>query len=258
MQNTVRTKLGAAASSADGLPSNPRARVNRLILARDWETLLIQAGELHGHFCPFLALGVRAGSYGLRHLGLESDGMEEVLSIVETNSCFSHGIQYSSGCTFGNNALIYRDYGKTAVTLVARDTGKAVRIRVRQEADGKFVTSRLMRDNFPEAEGLFDKVIAKRIGTDEDRRLLKQVWAELSLLTVKQPDGVLFEVEEVGSVELPAYAPIYDSVTCVKCGELVMAPKAVTVDGSELCRSCAALGYQQLDGAGLSQVSPVE
>ena len=42
------------------LPPNPRAPIEALIRQGDLEGLLCKAGELHGHFCPYVALGVRA------------------------------------------------------------------------------------------------------------------------------------------------------------------------------------------------------
>ena len=103
------------------LPLNPRTPIEAMIRQGDLEGLLRKAGELHGHFCPYVALGVRAGYLALTTLGIERNlGMEEVLAIVETNNCFSDGIQVVTGCTVGNNALIYRDLGKTAVTVATR------------------------------------------------------------------------------------------------------------------------------------------
>ena len=100
--------------------NNPRIEIEHLIENNDIEKVLLKSGELHGHFCPGLALGVKAAVYALKELKLNSQGMEDVLAITETNSCFADGIQYVTGCTFGNNALIYRDYGKTAVTITDR------------------------------------------------------------------------------------------------------------------------------------------
>src|SRR5664280_2902492 len=51
----------------------------------------------------------------------ENTGMEEVVAIVECNNCFTDGIQVVTGCTFGNNALIYKDLSKTAVTVARRE-----------------------------------------------------------------------------------------------------------------------------------------
>ncbi|MCL4502615.1 MAG: FmdE family protein [Deltaproteobacteria bacterium] len=42
-----------------------------------------------------------------------------MVAIVECNNCFTDGIQAVTGCTFGNNALIFQDLGKTAVTVAS-------------------------------------------------------------------------------------------------------------------------------------------
>ena len=82
------------------LPPNPRAPIEELIRQGDLEGLLRKAGELHGHFCPYVALGVRAGYLALTALGIEQNlGMEEALAVVETNNCFSDGIQVITGWT---------------------------------------------------------------------------------------------------------------------------------------------------------------
>ena len=110
---------------------NPRRKIEEAIYSGDLSTLLNMSGMLHGHFCPGSAFGVKAGARAMRDLGIKkSTGMEEVIAIVEINSCFSDGIQIVTGCTFGNNALIYRDLGKTAFTLTRRN-GDGIRISVK-------------------------------------------------------------------------------------------------------------------------------
>lgn len=70
---------------------------------------------------------MKAGYLAITELDVKGTGMEEVIAIVETNNCFSDGVQIVTGCSFGNNALIYKDVGKTAVTVAKRD-GSAIRI----------------------------------------------------------------------------------------------------------------------------------
>ena len=62
-------------------------------------------GALHGHFCPFLAIGVKAAARAVKELGISSTGMEEVVAIVETNNCFSDGVQFVTGCSLGTTLL---------------------------------------------------------------------------------------------------------------------------------------------------------
>ncbi|MDZ7838898.1 MAG: FmdE family protein [Actinomycetota bacterium] len=100
-----------------------RDKIDEFIRESNLEGLLLKSAEFHGHICSFSAYGVKAGYYAMKKLALNNEGMEEVLAIVETNNCFSDGIQLVTGCTFGNNALIFNDLGKTAVTVINRASG---------------------------------------------------------------------------------------------------------------------------------------
>ena len=228
------------------LPLKPRAPIEDLIRQGDLLVLLKKAGEFHGHFCPYVALGVRAGYLALQVLGIEQNlGMEEVIAIVETNNCFSDGIQVVTGCTFANNALIYRDLGKTAVTVARRD-GKAVRVAVRAEYNETFDA------RYPEAAALFDKIVKERQQpTAEEQAELARLWAETSYAQLSVPQEELFTVEHL-QIKMPAYAPILASATCAVCGEKVMETRARVRGGQPVCISCAGAPYAQLDGAGIA------
>jgi len=230
----------------DDLPLKPRAPIETLIRQGDLLSLLKKAGELHGHFCPYVALGVRAGYAALKTLGIEQNmGMEEVIAIVETNNCFSDGVQMVTGCTFANNALIYRDLGKTAVTVAKRD-GTAVRVAVWAEYANSFDT------RYPEAAALFDKIVIQRQEpTPVEQEQLMRLWAETSYRQLDVPEGELFSVQHM-NIEVPAYAPIFASAQCAVCGENVMETRVRLRDGRPICIACAAVEHYQLDGAGIS------
>ena len=228
------------------LPPNPREPIEVSIRTGDLEALLRKAGELHGHFCPYVALGVRAGYLALTALGIEQNlGMEEVIAIVETNNCFSDGIQVVTGCTFANNALIYRDLGKTAVTVAKRD-GTAVRIAL----------SAGYNDNFdarhPEATALFHKIVTERQEpSPEEEEQMMHLWAEASQQQLEVPADELFTVQHL-RIDVPAQAPIFASVRCALCGETIMESRARLKDGQPVCITCASAPYYQLDGSGIS------
>lgn len=228
------------------LPLKPRAPIEELIRLGDIEALLRKAGELHGHFCPYVALGVRAGVIALKALGIEQNlGMEEVVAIVETNNCFSDGIQVVTGCTFANNALIYHDLGKTAVTVAKRD-GEGVRVAVRADYADSFDA------RYPEAAALFQKIVTERQEqTPEEQERLVQLWAETSYRQLEVPEDELFTVQRV-QIEVPTYAPILASVTCAVCGERVMETRARVRDGHPVCIPCASAPHYRLDGAGIA------
>lgn len=224
---------------------NPRHEIEHAIESGDLQRLLLLNGMLHGHYCPGSAMGVKAGARAVRELGAASKGMEDVVAIVETNSCFSDGVQMVTGCTFGNNALIYRDYGKTAVTL-ARRSGEAVRLAARADTQPL--------DRYPEATALFRKVVSERRGTPDDDARLRQMWIDISFEMLDVPDEELFNITHA-SVALPAYARMFGSVTCSMCGESMMEPRARMKAGSPVCIPCSQQEYYQLGGDGIGVVS---
>ena len=224
---------------------NPRQEIEEAIGAGDLSRLLRMNGMLHGHFCPFSAIGVKAAVRAVRELGVRSTGREEVLAIVETNNCFSDGVQFVTGCSFGNNALIYRDFGKTAFTL-ARRNGDGIRISVKAD--------RVMEERSPEANHLFEKVVIERGGSEDDRKRLSELWAELSFSVLELPDEEVFDIKRV-AVDVPAYARIFDSVKCSVCGENVMEPRARMKDGKPVCLACSGHEYYQFAGDGISTIT---
>lgn len=191
------------------------------------------------HFRPW---GVKAAVRAVKELGVRSTGMEEVVAIVETNNCFSDGVQFVTGCSFGNNALIYRDYGKTAFTLAKR-AGDAVRISVKAD--------RVMEERTPEANELFGKVVIERSGTEADRERLSELWTELSFKVLELHDEDVFDIKRV-TIEVPTYARIFGNVKCSLCGENIMEPRARIKDGKPICIPCSGQEYYQLAGDGIS------
>ena len=221
---------------------NPRQEIEEAIAAGDLSKLLRMNGMLHGHFCPFSAMGVKAAARAVRELGVKSTGIEEVVAIVETNNCFSDGVQFVTGCSFGNNALIYRDFGKTTFTLAKRN-GDGVRISVRAD--------RVMEERSPEATQLFERVVVQRGGSEAARKRLSELWKELSFTVLDLPDEEVFAIKKV-TVDVPAYARIFRNVKCSLCGENVMEPRARIRDDKPVCIPCAGREYYQLAGDGIS------
>jgi formylmethanofuran dehydrogenase subunit E len=226
---------------------NPRQEIEDAIYAGDLPKLLQISGMLHGHYCTFSALGVKAGARAMKELGIrQSTGMEDVVAVVETNNCFSDGIQIVTGCSFGNNALIYRDYGKTAFTL-ARRNGQGVRISVWPD--------RVTAERSPEANELWGRVVVQRRGSEEDGKRLRELWKELSFSVLTLPDEDVFSIKWA-DIEVPSYARIFASVKCSVCGEDIMEPRARMKDGKPICLPCSSQEYYQLAGDGLSIVTP--
>jgi len=93
-----------------------------------WE----DAKKFHGHECRGLAWGYKAGLFALEKLDFDRSSDEELVAIVENDSCAVDGIQVVTGCTFGKGNLIFRDYGKHVFTFFNRDTGRGIRVSRRK------------------------------------------------------------------------------------------------------------------------------
>ena len=228
------------------MSDDPRKEIKQLLQSGRLKGLLIQAAQLHGHYCPGLAFGVKAGYAGLRRLGFDNTGMEELIAVVECNSCFVDGIQFTTGCSFGNNALIYKDLGKTAVTIISRKTSSAVRLVLNSHArESKHET-----DKEKEAADLFRRVVKERQDDPTAAARMKELFRESSFETVEKPEDELFEIKEVPP-ELPDYAPIVDSAVCSVCGETYMETKGSAADNNAVCLKCANADCMAVMGQGI-------
>lgn len=226
------------------LKNNPRKKIIQLARNNKREELLILSAAIHGHFCPGLSIGVIAAIYVANKIRENADGMEDILAVIEINSCFTDAIQYITGCTVGNNSLIYKDLGKTAFSLVKRD-GKGIRLSVKPSYRD------LQIKKYPEFQKYFDLVVVQQKREEEVLDKFKKYAKEASfqLLTWNIED--IFRIENV-SVKLPNYAPIKDTVYCSTCGEGIMKSKEIFENDKAYCKTCKNINYFQLDGSGIN------
>jgi formylmethanofuran dehydrogenase subunit E len=98
------------------------------------DALLEKAADLHGHFGPFLALGVRMGLIGLRELETK-EGDRQLSAIVTLDykvpySCLIDGIQVATKCTVGNKRLKWKESKEFTAAFTLKDKGRSVRVIV--------------------------------------------------------------------------------------------------------------------------------
>lgn len=233
----------AALQQRELLKKRPRMEIEKLIAQNDMEGLMIKAAQIHGHFCPGLAMGIMAATHAMRELKAQSDGMEDLLAITETNNCMADGIQFVTGCTFGNNALIFNDFGKNAFTLTHRN-GKGIRVVAKP---GNQAT---INDAFPDFKNLYQKVVAEQNHDEQLIAQYKKVSLNRSFGTLQIPFDKLFSMQQVDA-EIPAYAPMFESVVCSNCGESVMSSRAIKNNDGYRCYSCNNSNIRFLDGHGI-------
>lgn len=87
-----------------------------------------QAGKFHGHWCPGLAIGVRAAWEARKALGTRmADRHNHIQCLAESSACWLDGIQFVLGSTLGNGALKIDDTGKSAFSFYNPETGESLR-----------------------------------------------------------------------------------------------------------------------------------
>ncbi|MCK4910598.1 MAG: TraR/DksA C4-type zinc finger protein [Thermodesulfovibrionales bacterium] len=187
---------------------------------------LDEIAGFHGHICPGLALGYRVSELALRELG-ERDVDEEMLAIVENDSCAVDAVQVMTGCTFGKGNLYFRDHGKQVYTFIRRNTGKTLRISVDWAAP----------EESPEETDAWKKYS----GGDRSKKVLELIHARKSnkiKAIMEAPDEQLFKVSHE-PVKAPGGARIYPSLRCSKCGEKTMEPRMRLLGGEPVCMPCS-------------------
>jgi formylmethanofuran dehydrogenase subunit E len=183
--------------------------------------------KFHGHSCPGLAFGYRVAVAAVKELNMENISEdEEVVAIVENDSCAVDAIQVLTGWTFGKGNLIFKDYGKQVYTFLKRPSGDAVRISI---------------DFTPPEETGEEKEMWRRYSEgDRSEEALKTVHnrkAKKMKAILDVPDSELLKITRL-KMPLPSEARIYPSIRCEMCGEKVAEPKARIKDGKLVCIPC--------------------
>lgn len=179
--------------------------------------------QFHGHLCPGLALGFRVARAALRELGTDRPQDEELVAVVENDSCAVDAIQFVTGCTFGKGNLIFRDYGKHVYSFFNRRTGKAIRIS----------------EDFRGFEGdqRFSE-LKKREEAGEDVSAERRVYLmEKASAILSAAENDIMTITAVTQTA-PQEAKIRGSVRCALCGEKIMESRGRVKRGNIVCIPC--------------------
>jgi len=182
--------------------------------------------KFHGHACPGLAIGFRVANLALIELGLRARD-EELVAIVENNSCAVDAIQLICGCTFGKGNLIFKDFGKQVYTFIRRPHSEAVRIAVKWEPPSED----------PETEAMWTRYIEGDRSPGVTAVVQDRKAHKMNSILAADDDG-LFNIKRI-ELEMPDPARIYKSLTCTRCGEKVMETRTRNFDGKLVCIPCA-------------------
>jgi formylmethanofuran dehydrogenase subunit E len=184
---------------------------------------LRDAVQFHGHLCTGLTLGYRVAKAALRELKADRPHDEELVAVVENDSCAVDAIQFITGATFGKGNLIFRDYGKHVYTFYNRATGKGVRISENYRGFDNDA-------RYPE--------LRKRQDAGEDvSHELATFKMEKTAAILHADDRELFVIEPV-TTPPPSPARIRASVRCAMCGERFMESRGRVRGEKIVCIPC--------------------
>lgn len=186
--------------------------------------------EFHGHRCPAMPMGLRAGLAARAVLGVERSRDKELVVIAETGKghaagCFLDGLMTATGCTYGKANIEKLYYNKLAFTLIDTKSGRAVRISVKPEFLKKALNSPFVQKR---KEGVPPQDVAPEIAEP----LIEKV--------LNLSDSDFLDIGEVHPVEIEKKKGVFDAEVCSICGELTFVNKLVSGDGGKLvCIPCS-------------------
>jgi formylmethanofuran dehydrogenase subunit E len=200
---------------------------------KEFNEYLEVAMKFHGHKCPAMPMGLRAGLAAMKALGVERSQDKELIVEAETGKghaagCFLDGIMTATGCTYGKSNIQKLYYNKMAFTLIDSKSGRAVRVSLKPDFFEKALGSPFVQER---KKGVPPQDIPPEV-TDP---LVKKV---LSL-----PEEEFLDLSEIRTVDVRQKRGIFETKRCGKCGELTFVNKVrLTTDGKLVCIPCSGYG----------------
>ena len=187
--------------------------------------IIDQTIAFHGHWCPGLAIGIRAAQWALEEMGKASD--EEIVAVVETDMCGVDAIQFLTGCTFGKGNLIHKDFGKNAFSFYRRRDNKSARLVARPEVYG---------EDGLKLRGFFRKMQEGGLSEAEEKAC-QEIRERISKRIMESDLDQIFEIKPP-TEPVPKKARILNSLICASCGESVMETRTRRFQEQVLCLPC--------------------
>ncbi len=186
--------------------------------------------KFHGHKCPAMPLGVRAGLAALQTLGVERSKDKELFVRAEIGKghaacCFLDGIMTATGCTYGKSNIEKLYYNKMAFTLIDMKKGRSVRVSLKPEFFEKSLNSPFVQKR---KEGVPPQDIPAEITDSMVSKILTM------------PEDNFLKIEEIKDEKVGAKKGIFKARKCDLCGELTFVNKLrLTADGKIACIPCS-------------------
>lgn len=184
---------------------------------------------LHGHRCPAMPMGLRAGAAAMNALAVPRAKEKELVAVLELGDdhcshCFGDGVQMITGCTFGKGNILKTGYGKFGLTLIDRATGRAVRVVPRAEAQAGMKKTKFFQ------EYRMKGVPPSRVPEQVVEPLIEQV------MTAPQEQLLLVGAEQQVAVDKKGES--FATRPCDACGEMVVEKYLRVVGDRRVCIPC--------------------
>jgi len=199
----------------------------------DFEQILDVGLKFHGHRCPAMPMGLKAGLAAMEALGVERAPDKELYVKAETGrghaaGCFLDGIMTATGCTYGKSNIEKLYYNKMAFTLIDQKSGRSVRVSLKpgffeKALQSPFVQQR--KSGVPPQDvpaDIADPLINRVLGLENDQFL---------------------DISEIKTIEVGRGRGVFDARACDICGEITFVNKLrLTADGKMACIPCSGYG----------------
>jgi formylmethanofuran dehydrogenase subunit E len=185
---------------------------------------------LHGHKCPAMPMGLRAGMAALEALGVERAADGQLTALIEIDSehcatCYADGVMMATGCTFGKGNIRKLGDGKFVLTLIDNKTGRSVRVATRNEV--------IKRNR----ESEFIQFRKKGVPASKIDPTLVEPMVDYIL---SEPAEKLYKIDPVKKVKLtPGRPHDFNTIICSECGEVAVERYARIKNGKIVCMPCA-------------------
>ena len=189
--------------------------------------------KFHGHKCPAMPMGLKAGLAAMKALGVERAQDKELYVKAETGKghaagCFLDGIMTATGCTYGKSNIEKLYYNKMAFTLIDTKTGKAVRVSLKP-------------DFFEMA--LNSPFVQKRKAGVPPQDIEPEITDPLVERIKGLPEAKFLDIGEVHNVDFKSGKGVFEAKRCEGCGEITFVNKLrMGVDGKMVCIPCSKYG----------------
>ena len=193
-----------------------------------FEEILETGLKFHGHKCPAMPMGLRAGLAAMNALGVERSQDKELRVLAETGEghaagCFLDGIMTATGCTYGKSNIKKLYYNKMAFTLIDARTGRAVRVSLKPEFF---------------AQALQSPFVQQRKAGVPPQDIPAAIADPLVDKVLNLPEEMFLSIGPVQQVEVSRGKAEFEARPCAKCGELTFVNKLQESPGGPLCIPC--------------------